>query len=262
MKRSMILSKIKSIKKRSSVEDRYDLSVESTGNFFANGILIHNSNGSIRIDKEGKVICQSRERIITPQDDNAGFARFISELPQSVFDKLTSPYSNFKEIVVYGEWAGKGIQSKVGICQAEKFWAIFAVKIINDAYPDGFWDDVEALFIEDLREFRIYNIADGKTWEIEVDFENPAEAINLMNQITLEVEKDSPFVTKLASEENKVVIKNGKLIFNNKSFITEEIEKYLFSIFQKISTGNETEIEIRFNLSKEISSHLQNCISG
>lgn len=36
--------KIKSITKRSDVLDRYDLTVPTTGNFFANGILIHNTS--------------------------------------------------------------------------------------------------------------------------------------------------------------------------------------------------------------------------
>lgn len=37
--------KIKSIKKLNNVFDRYDLTVNSTKNFFANGILIHNTSG-------------------------------------------------------------------------------------------------------------------------------------------------------------------------------------------------------------------------
>ena len=40
----MEIVKIKSIKKLEKVHDRYDLTVSSTNNFFANGILIHNTS--------------------------------------------------------------------------------------------------------------------------------------------------------------------------------------------------------------------------
>lgn len=41
----MKLIKIKNIKKLDKVYDRYDLTVSTTNNFFANGILIHNTSG-------------------------------------------------------------------------------------------------------------------------------------------------------------------------------------------------------------------------
>ena len=40
----MKIVKIKSIKKLDTIHDRYDLTVSSTNNFFANGILIHNTS--------------------------------------------------------------------------------------------------------------------------------------------------------------------------------------------------------------------------
>lgn len=41
----MKILKIKSVKKLSKRQDRYDLTIKSTNNFYANGILIHNTSG-------------------------------------------------------------------------------------------------------------------------------------------------------------------------------------------------------------------------
>lgn len=51
----------------------------------------------------GKVIAQSRKRIITPEDDNYGFARWAYENAGALMDTLGYGYH-------YGEWYGEGIQ--------------------------------------------------------------------------------------------------------------------------------------------------------
>lgn len=60
----MKLLKIKSIKKLDEKFDRYDLTVNSTHNFFANGILIHNTSG------------------------RASYTKVIKEKPQNWFQKF------------------------------------------------------------------------------------------------------------------------------------------------------------------------------
>lgn len=140
---------------------------------------IHGSNCSFYFKGE-EVVCQSRERIITPEDDNYGFAKFVHknlEILRAYFPKNT---------VVYGEWAGKGIQNKVAVCELEKFFVVFAAKEI-----DGKWIDTSPWVTpEDIRVFNIYK---NKIWEINIDFEHPADAINQINTWTLEVEEESPF---------------------------------------------------------------------
>lgn len=54
----MEIVKIKSIKKLDKIYDRYDLTISSTGNFFANGILIHNTSaifGNVKIKCPAKL---------------------------------------------------------------------------------------------------------------------------------------------------------------------------------------------------------------
>lgn len=61
---------------------------------------IDGTNAAV-IVADGKLYAQSRKRIITPDDDNFGFASWVAEHPELV--ELGEGYH-------YGEWWGKGIQ--------------------------------------------------------------------------------------------------------------------------------------------------------
>lgn len=63
---------------------------------------INGTNACIRI-LDGEVTAQSRKRLITPEDDNFGFARWVYENAGALTDVLG--YG-----VHFGEWFGEGIQ--------------------------------------------------------------------------------------------------------------------------------------------------------
>ena len=42
-------------------------------------VKLHGTNAAVQVTPEGVLECQSRERIITPEDDNYGFAAFAQE---------------------------------------------------------------------------------------------------------------------------------------------------------------------------------------
>lgn len=66
------------------------------------------TNGCIAII-DGVVSAQSRKRLITPKDDNFGFARWVYENAGALTDVLGYGYH-------YGEWYGEGIQgNKLGV---------------------------------------------------------------------------------------------------------------------------------------------------
>ncbi|KAB8035887.1 hypothetical protein GCL60_16790 [Silvanigrella paludirubra] len=74
---------------------------------------LHGTNALIYIYFDGMtgnldLICGSRTRWITPQDDNYGFAKFIHENKEEFIDKLGEGYH-------YGEWVGFGINSGEGL---------------------------------------------------------------------------------------------------------------------------------------------------
>lgn len=86
-------------------------------------IKLHGTNGGIRLDG-GSVIAQSRSRDITTQDDNAGFAGFV----ETTTDHWRSlPLEDGS--VVFGEWAGPGIQKGDAITMiARRTFFVFAIR--------------------------------------------------------------------------------------------------------------------------------------
>jgi len=66
-------SKIRSIRKIRSNEDRYDLTVANTAHYFANGILVHNTDGqNIMISwKNGKLIAARNKSHLKNAGENA-----------------------------------------------------------------------------------------------------------------------------------------------------------------------------------------------
>lgn len=150
---------------------------------------IHGTNAAIVIEGD-KVSYQSREREITPENDNCGFARWASQLPESVIDTLKNTYGD--NIIVFGEWAGKGVQSGVGVSQIEKFFTIFAVRPIND--EEG-WIDILTYFIQ-FPDSRIFNVFTFGSVTATVNFNDIEKDLDFINKASLEVEAQCPVAAK------------------------------------------------------------------
>jgi hypothetical protein len=76
------------------------------------------TNGLVWVSDDSTIVrAGSRSRWITPQADNYGFARWVSENAHELC-KLGPGYH-------YGEWWGSGIQRRYGL--AEKRWSLFNV---------------------------------------------------------------------------------------------------------------------------------------
>jgi hypothetical protein len=93
---------------------------------FEGTIKIHGTNAGVGYNpKTGKLWCQSREQIITPEKDNSGFALFV-EQRKGYFTKVLSELSVASEtddiVVVFGEFAGASIQKGVAVSCVEKFF--------------------------------------------------------------------------------------------------------------------------------------------
>ena len=78
---------------------------------------IDGTNGQILITDDGKMLIGSRNRWITPEDDNHGFAAWATDRRDELM--TLGPGRHF------GEWWGQGIQRKYG--QTEKRWSLFNV---------------------------------------------------------------------------------------------------------------------------------------
>lgn len=73
------------------------------------------------VAQDGKVTAQSRKRIITPDDDNYGFAKWVYENAGALLDTLGYGYH-------YGEWYGEGIQKNPLGIEGKRFALFHATK--------------------------------------------------------------------------------------------------------------------------------------
>ena len=175
----------------------YDYSVKKPVLTFKGTVKLHGTNSGVSFNKEHGLWSQSRENIITPENDNAGFAFFV-ESKKEIFLRFFEEIAEVSNIdtkiytmSIFGEWAGKGIQKGMGISGIEKSLFIFGVKISNpeDENFNSYWIDSSNIKNNDNR---IYNIEDFKNFSIDIEFNQPKLSQNKLVEITEFVEKECP----------------------------------------------------------------------
>ena len=164
---------------------------------------LHGTNASVIINvKTGLVYCQSRENIISPTKDNAGFATFIASIQQEFCEYIVSNVDagDSDIIAVYGEWCGGSIQKGVALNGLEKMFVIFDIRLINSEADVRTWLSEEIVKNFKMTDKKVYNIYDFETWEIEIDFEYPQLSQNRLVEITTEIEHKCPVGAAFGSE--------------------------------------------------------------
>ena len=148
---------------------------------FTGSIKLHGTNGGIVLYKNGDLKFQSRERELSIQSDNAGFFTYMSGVDlSSLFIGI-----EFDEyIAIYGEWCGGNIQKGVALNGMDKMFVIFDV-VVDGVYMNHFGLDI--------KDKNIYCIDNFKTFEIDIDFNNPELSQNKLIEWTLQVEEECPF---------------------------------------------------------------------
>ena len=161
-------------------------------------VKVHGTNaGLVRPVGGGDIVAQSRERELSIESDNAGFALWVEankDSLQKLFDEIervTKPTSGF--VQVFGEWAGGNIQSGVGVNGLPKFLMVFGIRISEDAEPQV-WEprEVYDAVFGAWTHPDVYHKYQFKNWELTIDFDNPALMQNDMVELTDQVERDCP----------------------------------------------------------------------
>ena len=152
-------------------------------------VKIHGTNAGVIITQDGDVLAQSRNRLLTLDSDNAGFASFVEvsrdhflACAQKSIGKTEWPY-----VVVYGEWCGGNIQAGVGVNGMPKSFVAFDV-YLTDGEDGVFIDQCESFSNDDRR---IYSIYEFKTWEMDINFSS-RDDVEKLNELTLQVESRCP----------------------------------------------------------------------
>lgn len=163
---------------------------------FKGTVKLHGTNAGVSYNYVDGIWAQSRENIITPQKDNAGFAFFV-ETHQNVFfglfDKLATNNKidlNTFTLTIFGEWVGKGVQKGVAISNLDKSFFIFGAKVSDpENEQQSYWIETKELRSPTDR---IFNIEDYGTYSVVVDFNMPQLIQNNLIALTDAVEKECP----------------------------------------------------------------------
>ena len=139
-------------------------------------VKLHGTNISIvyTLSNRATPQFQSRNRIITPTEDNMGAAEFLSKAPlRPLIDEIMriDEQEDFTEVLIAGEWAGEGIQKGIALSSLPRFYAIFNIRI------DGHWVDLRKYTTVHSPEHRIYNIINFTTYSMDIDFQTDTSAI-------------------------------------------------------------------------------------
>jgi hypothetical protein len=86
---------------------------------------IDGTNAQIIISEDGSIVAASRSRLITPEDDNFGFAKWVRDNADELIGLGVGRH--------FGEWWGAGIQRRYG--QDRKRFSLFNAARWSEARP-------------------------------------------------------------------------------------------------------------------------------
>ena len=158
---------------------------------FRGTVKLHGTHADIFHDSR----VQSRNRILTCEHDNDGCALFFSKRRDAVasfFDRLAER-AGTRELMVAGEYCGRGIQSKVAICKLPRMFVAFGIKRLDT----DTWLDFSLFRDIDVRESEIYNVYLAPTYEVGVELADTDAAAAQMDAITADVDHTCPFAAVL-----------------------------------------------------------------
>lgn len=148
---------------------------------FKGTVKAHGTNAGIIYSKTDGLYFQSRNKVITPEKDNVGFATFMSE--NKGLQHVLDSYKCKESVHLFGEWCGSSIQKGVALSELkDKIFIVFQVVV------DG--EDTHAFSTD--HKHNIYSVDDFKTYSVEIDFESPGLSQNEIIKQTSEVENYCP----------------------------------------------------------------------
>lgn len=168
-------------------------------------VKLHGTHADIVFSSgSDEVRLQSRNQLaLTPGvADNCGFAAFVAGMKKVVLldlrNRVLERYRTLNterevegDVILAGEWCGKGVQKKVAISNLEKFFAIVSINISSVWVPDWEYADI----CTDMA--GIYHIGKAGFFEHELFFDNVDASEAKIRQLTDEVEAECPFAKTL-----------------------------------------------------------------
>ena len=153
---------------------------------FVGTVKLHGCNSGLVRDKDG-IKFQSRNNMINIENDNYGFARYMTDVGEDELNKLFDLISSDPndKITIFGEWIGTGIQKKVGIAQLARQFVIFNIHINDNYAPNS--------VLYEINKFNIHNILRSKLYMISIDMNDPTKAKEQLEEMVNEVDAVCPW---------------------------------------------------------------------
>jgi hypothetical protein len=152
---------------------------------YIGSVKLHGTNGSIAVNTEtGEVEAFSRERPLTVESDNYGFAFWVAANSQAILE-FAKKYFNNGVVRFYGEWIGKGIQKGVAVSELEKHFVCFMIHFDGKFFFPGAYDNSPFRWV-----------AEAPIFGITLDFSENADNTDVLNDIeklTNMVETECPW---------------------------------------------------------------------
>lgn len=135
---------------------------------------------------------QSRNRVLTQDQDNCGYVKFMTEMPlevfETLFDAVKERYEdNIDTLMIAGEFCGGNVQKKVALTQLDTMFVIFNIKI------NGVWQKITDYAHVKVPEHRVFNITRGGLYKEQFSFVSKDAVATRLAEITDAVEKECPF---------------------------------------------------------------------
>jgi len=160
---------------------------------FRGTIKLHGTNASVGFNNDQGIFYQSRNNI--KKDGHFEFVNILSQYQlRPLFDKIAANWDidfNSNTAVLYGEWAGKGIQKGVAVSKLPRRFYIFALKIKpndGESYYIENYDDLDISEYKDIMSF----ITEFPVYQIDINFNMPEYHVAELLEITDKVEKLCP----------------------------------------------------------------------
>jgi hypothetical protein len=172
-------------------------------------IKLHGTNAGVQLTTAGGMVPQARNSILHLDKDNMGFARWVHDNEE--FFRSRSRLALDHNVVIHGEWCGKGIQKGAAITEIDhRVFAVFAIQIgYQDSdycklvtKPEGIYgylgggsSSLKTPYIPDnilvvpymQQEFTL-------DWSDQLVLQSEVDKIN---ELVLEVEREDPWVSRI-----------------------------------------------------------------
>lgn len=154
---------------------------------FTGSVKLHGTNAGVELPAN---IPQSRNQILTEGNDSYGFYTFHKERKE-IFQQIYDSLGLDLPVVIYGEWAGKGIQTNVAISKLDRAFYIFGIKVITGEDTHYWLKNYSINYPDDF----IINVKAIQGYEIVINFNFPELSQNKLQELTLQVEQECPIAS-------------------------------------------------------------------